>query len=111
MKRIYDEAGWRWGPTLVAAEQKLEREMWTIMPQQVVEKGAVRTRESDAEKEKAAQWEFVPQGRVEKGALEEFSKPIEEFETLVSRRFRLGRLQAAMEAAMIRDLAEEGARG
>lgn len=85
------------------------------MPQQVVEKGAARARESDAEKEKAAQWEFGPQGRVKKGSSKEFSKPIEEFETLVSSRFRLGLPQAAMKAATIRarpcDLADEGARG
>ncbi|MGN0930526.1 MAG: hypothetical protein ACI4NP_02285 [Thermoguttaceae bacterium] len=132
VKRIYDEAGWRWVPTRVAAEPKPQVRKMTLIPQQIVARGTCRSSAVAAEKEEAAPRMIATPQRVvnaprenvessnarkscEGFTIADLSTPIEEFETLVARRFRLGRLQAAMKAATIRnalrDLAEEGARG
>lgn len=132
VKRIYDEAGWRWVPTRVAAEPKPQVQKMTLVPQQLVERGTRRSYALATEKEEAAPRMIATPQRVDNAPREtvesskarkscegftiaDLSTPIEEFETLVARRFRLGRLQAAMKAATIRsalrDLAEEGARG
>lgn len=64
-------------------------------------------------------WENAPRSDVETSSarkscegftIADLATPIEEFERLVARRFGLGQLQAAMKAATLRDLAQEGAR-
>lgn len=131
VKRIYDEAGWRWVPTRVSTEPKPQVQKWTLVPQQVVKRGGGKPTAPVAEKEESAARERAPREMVATAPREDvessnardccegftvadLATPLREFETIVARRFRLGRLQAAMKAAMIRgalrDLAEEGAR-
>lgn len=131
VKRIYDEAGWRWVPTRVSTEPKPQVQKWTLVPQQVVKRGGGKPTAPVAEKEESAARERAPREMVapapredvessnardccEGFTVEDLATPLREFETIVARRFRLGRLQAAMKAAMIRgalrDLAEAGAR-
>ena len=131
VKRIYDEAGWRWVPTRVSTEPKPQVQKWTLVPQQVVKRGGGKPTAPVAEKEESAARERAPREMVATAPSEDvessnardccegftvadLATPLREFETIVARRFRLGRLQAAMKAAMIRgalrDLAEEGAR-
>lgn len=131
VKRIYDEAGWRWVPTRVSTEPKPQVQKWTLLPQQVVKRGGGKPTAPVAEKEESAARERAPREMVATAPREDvessnardccegftvadLATPLREFETIVARRFRLGRLQAAMKAAMIRgalrDLAEAGAR-
>lgn len=131
VKRIYDEAGWRWVPTRVSTEPKPQVQKWTLVPQQVVKRGGGKPTAPVAEKEESAARERAPREMVATAPREDvessnardccegftvadLATPLREFETIVARRFRLGRLQAAMKAAMIRgalrDLAEAGAR-
>lgn len=131
VKRIYDEAGWRWVPTRVSTEPKPQVQKWTLVPQQVVKRGGGKPTAPVAEKEESAARARAPREMVATAPREDvessnardccegftvadLATPLREFETIVARRFRLGRLQAAMKAAMIRgalrDLAEEGAR-
>ena len=131
VKRIYDEAGWRWVPTRVSTEPKPQVQKWTLVPQQVVKRGGGKPTAPVAEKEESAARERAPREMVATAPREDvessnardccegftvadLATPLREFETIVARRFRLGRLQAAMKAATIRgalrDLAEAGAR-
>lgn len=131
VKRIYDEAGWRWVPTRVSTEPKPQVQKWTLVPQQVVKRGGGKPTAPVAEKEESAARERAPREMVATAPREDvessnardccegftvadLATPLREFETIVARRFRLGRLQAAMKAAMIRgalrDLAEAGTR-
>ncbi|MGN0910921.1 MAG: hypothetical protein ACI4NV_05815 [Thermoguttaceae bacterium] len=130
VKRIYDEAGWRWVPTRVSTEPKPQVQKWTLVPQQVVKRGWSKPTASAAEHEETTAFRRAPREMVASAPKEDvetsnardccegftiadLATPLKEFETIVARRFRLGRLQAAMKAATIRgalrDLAEEGA--
>ena len=115
-----------------ASESKPTVRKWTLVPQQIVERGVGDSPADVAESEEKAQrrmtaprqrWENAPRSDVETSSarkscegftIADLATPIEEFERLVARRFGLGQLQAAMKAATIRgalrDLAQEGAR-
>ena len=131
VKRIYDEAGWRWVPTRVSTEPDPQATAGRGARDAVGEGGGGKPPGADAEQEEAAARERAPREMVATAPREDvessnardccegftvadLATPLREFETIVARRFRLGRLQAAMKAAMIRgalrDLAEAGAR-